>query len=178
MNTLKATTVKQEQALFDIDIFDCESDPYYWLGQVVGAIDTKPDFNMAPAARWIAVCEACNILAKWECDGFYVGKVVCAIKALEEGAIGGWGDDDTFSLFHKGIGTISLHDPFNDLYRALPSQYKDLKWSYPWSRVYRQDKALDTLCCPKLRKRFALMTHPRVAQKGLLYQDAFKRRLP
>ena len=121
------------------------------------------DINEQTPDGAVAVAEAVNLAAKRINGDFYNIKPDVIVSAALMGASLWYNDDDyTWSLYSKGIGTASFHDPNDEIYYLVEKYDIPVKkWDYGWSGVARQENAFDLLKSPKLRKRLADLTRPR-----------------
>ena len=115
------------------------SAPMYWTGN---------------GHRAMLVLEAVNWLAKTSDEDFYEFKVLVVNHIVECcGVECGWGTDGCFHFYHPEVGTLCVHDPFNQIVSKQKTTIK-------WSGVYRQCYALDILRDTKTRRVFSHVTRP------------------
>lgn len=123
------------------------------------------DINEQSPGGAAAIAEAVNWAAKTIDLNFYSLKPYAVVSAALLGA-SLWNRGGVWYLYGKGIGTVSFHDPHDEI-NYLVSHYdipvKD--WGYEWSGISRQEDAFDILKNKKLRKRYDDLTRPRHLMK-------------
>lgn len=148
----------REKDFWDWVLAELESDP---LGVAVRALRhygvEVPDGWWDDPALGVLVAEAVNWAAKTESYGFYAIKPVLVAWLAGFPAIeNGWGDDGTYTLYHREAGAVCFHDPNGELDAAGA----DGRWKHPWSGVQRQARAFRALCDVKYRRVVAWATRP------------------
>ena len=103
----------------------------------------------------VLTAEASNLAAKQIDPEWYDHKPWLVDAAMSfPSVLGGWGRDNTFSLYHLEAGVSSYHDPYGSI---RSGGY----WPFPWSRVRRQQFAFEIARNPAVRQFFAERTAPR-----------------
>ncbi|QIR16637.1 hypothetical protein [Shewanella aestuarii] len=143
-------------------------DPDYEWGEVhidhkekaaiVEAIEVAQGYPTVERLLWLV--ESANLLAKIESPAWYGVKrgLVEMVYDLDPAAITkdkqSWGYD-CYSLYHKAVGVISIHDPHGEL------SHLDVGASaFTWSGVRRQSWALQSLMCDRTKKAVAYLSAP------------------